>query len=101
VVDTGLPVAPIPAGRALRLTAEDAEERREERRVGFPLCPSASSAVSERDMMLLVVGCSFRTAPVGLRERLAFDEAKLGRALEELTARFDGEAVILSTCNRV
>ena len=52
-------------------------------------------------MMLLVVGCSFRTAPVGLRERLAFDEAKLGRALEELTARFDGEAVILSTCNRV
>ena len=52
-------------------------------------------------MMLLVVGCSFRTAAVGLRERLAFDEAKLGRALEELAARFDGEAVVLSTCNRV
>lgn len=52
-------------------------------------------------MKLLVVGCSFRTAPVGLRERLAFDEARLRRALEELTARFEGEAVILSTCNRV
>jgi glutamyl-tRNA reductase len=51
--------------------------------------------------MLLAVGCSFRTAPLGLRERLAFDEAKRRRALDELTARFDCEAVILSTCNRV
>lgn len=52
-------------------------------------------------MMLLVVGCSFRTAPVGLRERLAFEEAGLPRALEEVTARFDCEAVLVNTCNRV
>lgn len=52
-------------------------------------------------MMLLAVGCSFRDTPVDLRERLAFDDAKLARALDELGARYGCEAVILSTCNRV
>jgi glutamyl-tRNA reductase len=52
-------------------------------------------------MKLLVVGCSYRTTPVELRERLGFDEARLPRALEELDSRYDCEAVILSTCNRV
>jgi glutamyl-tRNA reductase len=52
-------------------------------------------------MMLLAVGCNFRTTPVALRERLAFDHAKLPRALDELTTRYGCEAVILSTCNRV
>jgi glutamyl-tRNA reductase len=52
-------------------------------------------------MRLLAVGCSFRATPVDLRERLGFDESKLARALEELNARYDCEAVILSTCNRV
>lgn len=52
-------------------------------------------------MMLLVVGCNYRDTPVALRERLAFDDAKLTRALEELNVRFGCEAVILSTCNRV
>lgn len=52
-------------------------------------------------MMLLVVGCNYRDTPVALRERLAFDDAKLTRALDELNARFGCEAVILSTCNRV
>lgn len=51
--------------------------------------------------MLLAVGCSFRETPVDLRERLAFDGDKLGRALDELGARYGTEAVILSTCNRV
>jgi glutamyl-tRNA reductase len=50
---------------------------------------------------LLVLGCNFRTAPVALRERVAFDAAALERALEELNTRYDCEAVILSTCNRV
>jgi glutamyl-tRNA reductase len=36
-----------------------------------------------------------------LRECLAFDRVKLARALEQLTCRYGGEAVILSTCNRV
>ncbi|MCI0380412.1 MAG: glutamyl-tRNA reductase [Gemmataceae bacterium] len=52
-------------------------------------------------MNLLVVGCSFRTAPIELRERLALDGPKLDAALAELNARFACEAVILSTCNRV
>ncbi|MCX7699797.1 MAG: glutamyl-tRNA reductase [Gemmataceae bacterium] len=50
---------------------------------------------------LVMIGCDFRSAPLGLRERLAFDDAKLDRALDELVARYDCEAVILSTCNRV
>jgi glutamyl-tRNA reductase len=52
-------------------------------------------------MMLLCIGVSHRTAPVELRESLAFDRDKLPRALEELAARYGCEAVILSTCNRV
>jgi glutamyl-tRNA reductase len=52
-------------------------------------------------MMILVVGCSHRTAPVALRERLAFGQDRLASALEDLTNRSGCEAVILSTCNRI
>jgi glutamyl-tRNA reductase len=52
-------------------------------------------------MKLLLVGCSHRTAPVDVRERLAFDGERLGRALDDVVARHDCEAVIVSTCNRV
>src|SRR5947199_7368614 len=52
-------------------------------------------------MILLAVGCNHRTAPVALREQVAFEQEKLTRALDDLTARFGSEAVILSTCNRV
>jgi glutamyl-tRNA reductase len=52
-------------------------------------------------MMLLVVGCNFRSAPVEVRERLAFDGPTLKTALDELSVRYGCEAVILSTCNRV
>lgn len=52
-------------------------------------------------MKLLVLGCSFRTAPLDVRERLAFTDASLETALDELGSRFDCEAVILGTCNRV
>ena len=52
-------------------------------------------------MNLLAVGCSHRTTPVAVRERLAFRDDQLPRALEVLTTRLDCEAVILSTCNRV
>jgi glutamyl-tRNA reductase len=51
-------------------------------------------------MILQAVGCSYRTAPVALRERLAFNEEQLARALDRLHA-LGHEAVILSTCNRV
>jgi glutamyl-tRNA reductase len=52
-------------------------------------------------MILLAIGCSYKTTPVEVRERLAFKEEHLSRAHTELCAGFDCEAVILSTCNRV
>src|SRR5262245_60349961 len=51
-------------------------------------------------MNLLLVGCSYRTTPVEVRERLAFSDEQVCRALAQLAAR-GFEAVILSTCNRV
>lgn len=52
-------------------------------------------------MNLLVIGCSYRTTPVEVRERLAFNDEQLGRALDALAGRLGFEAAILSTCNRV
>lgn len=52
-------------------------------------------------MKLLVVGCNFHTAPLEMRERLAFTPEQLVQALDTLNERFACEAVILSTCNRV
>src|SRR5713226_103531 len=52
-------------------------------------------------MNLLVVGCNFEKTPVEVRERLAFDDKTVPRALDDLTSRYGCEAVILSTCNRV
>jgi glutamyl-tRNA reductase len=53
-------------------------------------------------MKLLTTGVSHKTAPVEVRECLAFREETLPSALADLRAR-EGviEAVILSTCNRV
>ena len=53
-------------------------------------------------MKLLVTGVSHKTAPVEIRECLAFPEPVLPAAVQALKAR-DGvtEACILSTCNRV
>jgi glutamyl-tRNA reductase len=51
---------------------------------------------------ILVVGLSYKTAPLDVRERLAFPDADMGTALEGLLALPSiGEAVVLSTCNRV
>ena len=43
-------------------------------------------------MNLLLVGGSFKTMPIELRERLAFDGPKLPAALNELSSRFGCEA---------
>jgi len=53
-------------------------------------------------MRLHLVGTSFRTAAVEVRERLAVSRGELAGVLEALTAR-DGvrEALLVSTCNRV
>jgi glutamyl-tRNA reductase len=52
-------------------------------------------------MRVLLVGLSHHTAPVELRERLAFTKAMLPQALADLS-RLDAmsEVVLLSTCNR-
>ncbi len=53
-------------------------------------------------MKLLTTGVSHKTAPVEIRERLAFREESLPAALADLRARPGvSEAFILSTCNRV
>jgi glutamyl-tRNA reductase len=50
----------------------------------------------------VVIGLSHHTSPVELRERFAFGDAKIPGALKSLhDSGIAGEAVILSTCNRV
>ena len=52
-------------------------------------------------MNLLVLGLSHETAPIELRERVAFSASELRDAITSLrTATQLEEAVILSTCNR-
>lgn len=53
-------------------------------------------------MKLQVTGCSHHNTAIEFRERLAFGEEQARDALDQLRVRFPhGEAVILSTCNRV
>jgi glutamyl-tRNA reductase len=49
---------------------------------------------------LLALGVSHKTAPVAVRERLAFSDAEARRFLEELVREDAQEAVVISTCNR-
>jgi glutamyl-tRNA reductase len=52
-------------------------------------------------MALLVLGINHKSAPIRLREQLAFDAARLPEALQSLRALPNvREAAILSTCNR-
>jgi glutamyl-tRNA reductase len=51
-------------------------------------------------MNLLIAGCSFRSTPLALRERISLDENACRCAVEAIAAKFDCEAAILSTCNR-
>src|SRR4051794_35254688 len=53
-------------------------------------------------MKLWITGLNHRTAPVSVRELLAFGPSDLGRAISELKNRPGVlEGIILSTCNRV
>jgi glutamyl-tRNA reductase len=50
---------------------------------------------------LLALGISHKTAPVALRERLAFSEREASEFVREATATAEvREAVVISTCNR-
>ena len=51
---------------------------------------------------LFVIGLSWRTAPVAVREKLAFVDEELPEVLSELRSLTHvGEAMLISTCNRV
>lgn len=52
-------------------------------------------------MRLVLAGINHRTAPVDLREKLAFRTEEIPDALTLVQARGAKEALILSTCNRV
>ena len=52
-------------------------------------------------MKLLLAGVNHRTAPVQLRERLAYRVDEIPSALLDIQTRGAKEALILSTCNRV
>jgi glutamyl-tRNA reductase len=52
-------------------------------------------------MAVVVVGLNHTTAPVAVRERLAFSDAALAAALAHFRPPEIQELVILSTCNRV
>jgi glutamyl-tRNA reductase len=52
-------------------------------------------------MRTFVIGCNHKTAPVEVREKLAFDDRRCAEALQAFRAAFPkAETVILSTCNR-
>jgi glutamyl-tRNA reductase len=51
-------------------------------------------------MQLFTVGVNHTTAPVSIRENVAFQNEQLGEALRDLTLHGATEAAILSTCNR-
>jgi len=58
--------------------------------------------IEDQDMKIGVLGLNHKTAPVEIREKLAFDAAEASRALRELKSRFArAEFVLISTCNRV
>jgi glutamyl-tRNA reductase len=66
----------------------------------MPTAANSSKAFAGR-VQIALIGCSHRTAPVELRERIAFTPDQALRAADEL--RLSGtleEAVVLSTCNR-
>lgn len=51
-------------------------------------------------MQLYTIGVNHTTAPIAIRENVAFNGETLRHALNDLTARNAAEAAILSTCNR-
>ena len=51
-------------------------------------------------MKLTVIGLNHQTAPLAIREQLAFAAAALPEAVRDLSVNAAAEAVILSTCNR-
>lgn len=59
-----------------------------------------SQSIKITPMQLYVIGVNHTTAPIQIREHVAFNSEHLGGALRELTQHDASEAAILSTCNR-
>jgi len=52
--------------------------------------------------VIVVVGLSHKTAPIDVRETIALPKGEIGRALTRFASRREiGEAMLISTCNRV
>ncbi|CAI9304209.1 unnamed protein product [Lactuca saligna] len=63
---------------------------------------SAAERYTKEKSGIMVVGLSFHTAPVEIREKLSIPEAELPQAITELCAlNHIEEAAVLSTCNRM
>jgi glutamyl-tRNA reductase len=66
----------------------------------MPIQPISLTSLGP-DSQLFAIGLNHETAPVAVRERLAFSNENLGPAVQNLLSSSDvSEAVILSTCNR-
>ncbi|KAL4581065.1 hypothetical protein LXL04_017273 [Taraxacum kok-saghyz] len=63
---------------------------------------SAAERYTKEKSGIMVVGLSFHTAPVEIREKLSIPQAELPQAITELCAlNHIEEAAVLSTCNRM
>ncbi|MEO1948189.1 MAG: glutamyl-tRNA reductase, partial [Methylophilaceae bacterium] len=51
-------------------------------------------------MQLYAIGVNHTTAPIEIRENVAFSVDNVREALSDLTGKMAAEAAILSTCNR-
>lgn len=61
----------------------------------------ARDAGEASESQLALVGVSHRSAPLGVRERFAFERDALPEALARLRSNGVREALVLATCNRV
>ncbi|MDD4890845.1 MAG: glutamyl-tRNA reductase [Phycisphaerae bacterium] len=53
-------------------------------------------------MRILIAGCNHKTAPLAIREQIAFDAEAVDRALKAFVTQYPrSEAMLVSTCNRV
>jgi len=51
-------------------------------------------------MSLQVLGINHKSAPLGLREKVAFSPEQVNQALTDASNKLGVEMVIVSTCNR-
>ena len=63
--------------------------------------PASATGAGPRLQHLFVIGLSHRTAPVDVREQLALPEEGVRLQLQQAARLAGGEAMLLSTCNRV